>query len=108
MREHAFDFDPTAIRSGQVLVRLRNAGAVAHELSVVGLPADAPPLEDQLRSAEPSALATIAILRARPPGATGTFALALSPGRYAFICVLKDADGTTHAAKGMVAEFAVT
>jgi hypothetical protein len=41
------------------------------------------------------------------PGQTGSFAVDLPPGRYAFISFLIDRDGVSQALKGMATEFMV-
>lgn len=106
MREYRFDHPPQAPR-GRVVFRVRNSGALTHELILVQLAEDVPPIQEQIRSDARRAVDTIATLRNRPPGSNGTFAADLQPGRYAFICFIRDADGVSHAIKGMASEFRV-
>ena len=106
MREYAFAHPPR-IPPGRVVVRAHNAGAERHELVVVALPEDLPPIAEQLRSESSRGVPTIAILPERAPATVGSFALSLTPGRYAMVCFLKGADGTAHAFKGMSSEFRV-
>jgi uncharacterized cupredoxin-like copper-binding protein len=42
------------------------------------------------------------------PGARGTFTVALTPGRYALVCLFPNpASPESHAAKGMVKNFTI-
>ncbi len=106
MGEYAFDFDPD-IPGGQVVFRAHNAGSEDHEMTMVVLPEDLPPLNDQIQSEEGVGVATLAQLQDHPPGTTGSFAVFLKPGRYGMICFVRDQDGTPSALKGMNAEFRV-
>lgn len=106
MREYAFDHVPV-VPAGRVVVLAENNGQLAHELVMVLLPDDVPPIDQQLRSGQRRAVASIAALHGRPPGRQGTFAVDLAPGRYAFICFLVDPDGAQHARKGMSSELRV-
>lgn len=75
---------------------------------MVILPEDFPSsIEDQLRSSTRRALAPLGVLPKRGPGATGTFAVDLAPGRYGLICFVRDADGQPHALRGMGSELRV-
>jgi hypothetical protein len=106
MREFTFEYDvrPTA---GRVVFRARNLGRANHELLLVRLPEDHPPIREQLQSDKRRAVRSVGRVPSRAPGATGTFAVDLKPGRYAIVCFIADADGEQHAAKGMAAEFRV-
>lgn len=104
MSEHRFSYEPPT-STGRVVFAVRNEGRVDHELVLVEVPADLPPLEDQLRSANRRVIATLASVPRRQPGRTGTFAVDLAPGRYGLICFVEDADGVQHAQKGMSSEF---
>ena len=88
----------------------RNTGLLEHELTVVRLPDDFTASIESVRdgTTPPQAFATTAVLFARPPGATGTFALDATPGRYALLCFVKDEDGKLHYNKGMSSELRVT
>ncbi len=107
MREYRFDHVAQA-PSGRVTVRAHNAGSVTHELTLVRLPADYPAtIDEQLHAPTRRSLDTVAILFNRRPGGDGVFAADLAPGRYGFICFLKDPDGVAHAFKGMSSVFTV-
>ncbi len=106
--EYYFDVS-RSLPAGRVVIRARNAGALDHQLVMVAVPEDLPgTFAEQVVSPEPKALATLAYLPGRKPGKTGTFAVDLAPGRYAFGCFLKDERGESHARKGMSVEFRVT
>jgi hypothetical protein len=106
MREYGFVVQPT-FKSGRTVLRVRNLGTLDHEMVLISLAPELPPIAEQLRSANRQVVPTVAVLHARPPGGTGTLAVDLDPGRYAFICFVKDADGSQHAQKGMATEFRV-
>jgi uncharacterized cupredoxin-like copper-binding protein len=106
MREYRFDYRKS-FRAGRTVVRVRNRGELVHQLVLINLPADVPPLDTQLRSGERRVVPTIVDVQARPPGATGSFAVDLDPGRYGFVCFVQDPDGRQHAQKGMSSEFRV-
>lgn len=92
---------------GRAVFRVSNRSALSHDLSLVALPEDVPPILDQLRSADRRAVATLARLPSRPPGTSDAFAVELAPGRYALLCFVVDGTGGTHASKGMAVEFRV-
>lgn len=107
MGEYRFDY-ATPVPPGRVDVRAANVGQVDHELVLVVLPPDFPlTIDEQLRGDERQAFPTRAYLPPRPPGARGTFAVDLEPGRYALICFVPGPDGEAHARKGMSSEFRV-
>lgn len=105
MRDNRFDFNP-AIPGGQVVFRVHNAGSVAHELEMIQLQADIPPIDAQLHSSQRRNVVPTIELSARPPGGIGIFAARLEAGvRYAFVCFLLDPAGSPYALEGMNAEF---
>lgn len=107
MSEYRFAL-AASVPAGRVVFRVANAGTQEHELALVVLPADYPEnTMDQLRSTKRRALATRAYLPRRPGGASGTFAVELAKGRYAFMCFVPGADGEAHALKGMTLQFDV-
>lgn len=106
MSDHHFEYEPPAA-PGRVVFEARNDGVSEHELVLVRLPDDLPPLAEQLRSRDRRVIPTIASLSSRPPGRTGTFAVDLEPGRYGIICFVEDPGGVQHARKGMSSEFQV-
>ncbi|MFN2606560.1 MAG: hypothetical protein ABR511_01500 [Acidimicrobiales bacterium] len=107
MREYAFDHPPV-VGAGRVVFKVRNAGALHHELVLVRLPPDfAGTIDQHVRSDTRVAVATVAVLADRSPGQQGIFAADLTPGRYGFICYLEDPDGRQHVFKGMSSELSV-
>lgn len=107
MDEYRFDVEQR-LPAGRTVLRVTNAGEVDHEMVVVTLPEDFPPLDAQLRGDVRRPVGGIvAIVRARPPGSSRTLALELDAGRYGLICFLRDADDVPHARKGMSAELQV-
>ena len=107
MSEYRFDFVPPPA-PGRLVFRAENRGTIDHSLTLVVLPEDYPPLDEQLRGETRRGATTIASLRRRGPGLKGIFAVDLPPGRYGLVCFVPDADGTLHALKGMNAEFRVS
>lgn len=109
MAEYRFEHRPTA-PAGRLVFRARNGGREEHELTLVRLPDDFTASIDSVRSGAtpPQGFAPTAILYARPPGATGTFAIDAAPGRYALLCFVKVDEATLHYDKGMTSELRVT
>jgi hypothetical protein len=92
--------------AGRVVFRFVNDGRTQHRPALLSLPNELPPIEEQLRGSERAVVTPFAGIPVRQPGETGTFAVDLAPGqRYAFICFARDANGESHALKGMAAEF---
>jgi hypothetical protein len=106
MSEYRFDHAPEAA-AGRLVFRVTNAGAQPHALVLVELDEDVPPLDEQLRSDTRRAVPTVVQIPERPPGSFNVFAADLAPGRYGFICFVKDADGVAHYLRGMSSEFRV-
>jgi hypothetical protein len=105
MREFAFDYDHD-VPAGRVVFRFRNVGHVDHRVTLVSLPEDLPPIDEQIRGSTRQFVAPFAGTYPRPPGATATFAVDLVAGRrYGLVCFVQDPDGQTHALKGMTSEF---
>ncbi len=105
--EYRFRLSTRQMPQGRTVFRVRNDGDLAHDLSLVRLPEDVPPIAEQLRSGDRRAVPTIARLAPRPPDDHDIFAVDLTIGRYAILCFIKDADDATHASKGMALEFRV-
>lgn len=106
MRESQFDYKPPASR-GRTVFHVSNAGTHEHELVLVSLPKDLPPIQEQLRSKSRKSVGTVAFVKPLPPGKSAVFALDLQRGRYAMVCPLKSPDGMSYARKGMASEFSV-
>lgn len=105
MKDHSFDH-PDAIPSGRVVFEFRNLGSTTHRATLLPLPDDLPPIDEQLRGDDRRAIDPLAAIYERRPGRTGTFAVDLVRGqRYAFVCFVVGEDGISHARKGMSSEF---
>ena len=107
MRDFSFEL-PASVPAGRVVFEVVNEGARRHEIVVVPLPEDFPPLLEQLRSRSRRALETLYILPVQDPGARAAFALDLDPGRFGLVCFLGARRGRPHALRGMAAELRVT
>lgn len=107
MDDYRFEHSAT-VPAGRVIVEARNEGHVDHQLVMVALPDDfLTSIGDQLASSTRRAFPTLAHLPPRPPGKRGVFAVDVPPGRFAFICFVKDADGVQHADRGMSSDLRV-
>jgi len=105
MREFRFDHQRD-VPAGRVVFQLRNDGRLEHELTLLPLAEDVPPISEQVSGSQRRQLAPFAGVYPRQPGTTDTFAVDLVAGRrYALLCYLRDSDGTSHARKGMASEF---
>lgn len=98
---------PPQVPPGRVVFVVRNMDTVVHELILVALPSDFPSIQEQLRGEERRGVDTLVAMRDRAPGSRGVFATELVPGRYGFLCFVRDPDGVDHAHKGMTSEFLV-
>lgn len=107
MKEYGFVYEPPAA-SGRIVFNLENTGRLDHEAVLIALGDEIPPIDQQLRSGERLVVPTVARPLRRTPGAFGSFAVDLPPGRYAMVCFVQDGDGGQHAQKGMSAEFRIT
>lgn len=106
MREYAFAYD-RPISPGRTVFRVHNSGRRTHELVLIPLPEDFPPLDEQFRSKTGRLIAPLGRVRPLKPGRSGTFAVDLTPGRYGMASLVDDSDGTSDARKGMTSEFRV-
>lgn len=106
MNDYRFDHAALA-PAGRVVVRARNVDSKTHSMSLISLPEDYPPLDEQLHGEERRPAAIMARLPERPPGAADSFAVELQPGRYGLVCNVRDRDGVPHSLKGMNSEFRV-
>lgn len=105
MAEFRFDHQRD-VPAGRVVFRVRNDGRLEHELTLLPLAEDVPPISEQISGQKRRPVSLFAGVYPRQPGATDTFAVDLVAGRrYAMLCSLRDADGTSHARKGMASEF---
>lgn len=105
MQDYRFEYDDS-VPAGRVVFELPNLGAVSHRPVLLPLDEKVPPILEQLRGDQRLAVSPLAQVLTRPPGSAGTFAVDLVAGqRYAWICFARDADGSSHALKGMASEF---
>ncbi len=105
MVDHRFEFDHD-VPAGRVVFRLKNAGRAPHQMTMLPLPDELPPIAEQLRGTERRLVEPFAGVYERKPGDTGTFAVDLVAGRrYAMICAVTAEDGEPHWKKGMATEF---
>lgn len=106
LSEYRFRYEaPTS--PGRVIFRARNDGSRKHELLLLPLPEDFPPIRDQVRGKTRRPVGTLAFLKPVRPEDDGVFAVDLRPGRYAMVCFLEASRGITHARKGMASEFRI-
>jgi len=107
LREYRFEY-PQPIRRGRTVFSVHNEGRLNHLLVLLILPPDLPgTLDSQLHSPNRRPTAVQRVLPLFHPGDSTLFALELTPGRYGFICSVKDPDGIVHDLKGMNSEFRV-
>lgn len=106
MVDNSFQYD-SRIPAGRVVFRVANGGQVAHRLTLVPLPSDVPPINEQLHGGVRVSITPFAGTPAMSPGTRDTFAVDLRPGqRYALLDFLKDPAATeSHALMGMSSEF---
>lgn len=107
--EYQFDFDETAITSGDFAFDIENTGGEEHIVDLFSIPADLD-LEQALQSEEePAGVESIGATPPIEPGGTNTmvFTAPLAAGRYAMLCFVEAEDGEPHAFKGMLADFVV-
>ncbi|HVM34096.1 MAG TPA: hypothetical protein VM784_02005 [Actinomycetota bacterium] len=98
---------PDSFPAGRVVLRTRNAGELKHDLVVIEIAEELPPLGEQLQSETRHATPTLAVLPTQKAGEEAAFALDLEPGRYGMVCFVPDDEGVPHALRGMHAEFTV-
>ncbi len=106
MTEYRYRFVPPS-EAGRIVFDVRNDGRLDHELVLIVLPEGVASIDEQLRSKKRRVVPTVAELAPRRPGQRGTFAVDLTPGRYAMVCFVQDPDGSQHATKGMNADFRI-
>ncbi|MDQ6615124.1 MAG: hypothetical protein M3083_10335 [Actinomycetota bacterium] len=106
MVDNQFQYDPR-IPSGRVVFQVSNAGQEAHRLTMVPLPADVPPINQQLHGPVRVSIVPFAATPTMPPGSRDSFAVDLAPGqRYALLDFLQSPTASeSHAMMGMNSEF---
>lgn len=108
LSEYRIVYEPV-VPSGRVVFRIKNKGRIEHQLTLLPLPDDLPPFDQQLRGSERRFISPFAEVPSLQPGRTSAFAVDLVPGRrYALACFLIDPDGQSHALEGMSLEFRVS
>lgn len=107
---HDYRFDFTGpVAPGRVVFRLTNRGSVAHNITLLPLSDDLPPLDAQLHGEHREIATPFGGVTRVFPGQTRAFAVDLVPGqRYGMICTLLDPEGRSHALRGQNAEFRTT
>lgn len=105
MVDHRFELG-APVPAGRVVFEVENAGQSPHNLVMIPLPEDVPPIDVQLRGSERRLVEPFAGVYERAPGDTGTFAVdLLAERRYALICTVSAEDGQPHWMQGMATEF---
>jgi hypothetical protein len=115
-QDYEFLVDGTFV-SGRQTVRLENAANQIHEMLIISLPDDltleqylAGPTESheehQPEAGPPFSMSQTQGLWVIDPGLTAFVEVELTPGRYALVCFVPDADGP-HLMQGMAKEFSV-
>lgn len=94
------------VPAGRVVFRIENAGEDPHQLSLLLVAEDTPPIEEQLEDApeqSPALVARVPLLR---PGETSVFAVGLAAEqRYALVDLSQPPEGEPPAERGVVTEF---
>jgi len=104
MREYRYEHRGM-VPSGRVVFRAHNKGRKPHEIVLVALPENFPPIDKQLHSNKRRPLVTLAYGRRLRPGESDAFAADLTPGRYAMLDFASDRPGgETYAQRGMNSE----
>lgn len=80
---------PQPMPAGRVVFRMVNSGQSAHNLILIPVPEDLPPIEEQIRGSRRRLVEPYGGIYDRLPGDTGMFAVNLLPGqRYAILCAM--------------------
>lgn len=106
MTDYDIEIDDPPVPAGRVVFRVDNAGEDTHRLSVVPLPEDLPPIDEQLHGDERREVTPVAGTIPRSADTGSVLAVDLEPGRrYALLCYEQLDDGTVHALLGENMEF---
>lgn len=106
MSEYRFNH-PAQLSAGRTVFRFTNRGRLPHQATLLSLPANFPPIREQLAGSVRRPVPTVALVYALEPENEGAFAVDLAPGRYALVCYVEESPGVQHADKGMSGEFRV-
>lgn len=94
------------VPAGRVVFRVENAGEAVHQLALLPLPEDFPPIHEELANDTPRSVRSFARVPSLQPGETGMFAADLAPEqRYALVDFSESSEGRMHAKLGVAAEF---
>jgi uncharacterized cupredoxin-like copper-binding protein len=107
--EYAFIPETQDVTDGNVAFNVSNVGGEEHEVFIAKVPEDLD-IEQALQSEEqPEGVEDIGSIVGLLPGTEATllFQDDLTPGRYALLCFVSNAEGTPHAFLGMIGEFTV-
>lgn len=105
LQDDAIEVD-RPVPGGRVVFRVHNAGSDRHRVTLMPLPEDLPPLDEQLAGDERRGVRPMGATNTRPPGQGTAFAVDLEQGRrYGLVCFERTDDGTVHARTGENAEF---
>lgn len=106
MRDYWFDFNTNGIHRGRVVFQITNAGKQFHKLGLIPLPPGFPPIKQQVEGSDRRVVSELVSAPPLQPGASDTFAVDLTPGRWAFVDFFIGPEGS-NASKGDAAEFVV-
>ncbi len=105
MKEYRLDYE-RPVPGGRVVFRVVNAGRYVHRLSMLPLPEDFPPIDQQLRGRQRRVVAPLAGVPGLRPGSSDSFAVDLVPGqRYGVVDLSGNPNGQSNALLGMASEF---
>lgn len=104
MKEYRVLLNPPT-EPGRVVLRIRNTGRLRHDLVLVSLDEDVPPLREQLGGSTRRQANVVADIPPQPAAGRTALAVDLPPGRYGIVCFVLDPDGQQHSRKGMATEF---
>jgi hypothetical protein len=106
MKEYRFGYRPPS-SPGRVVLSAKNNGKLRHEVVLLELPEDFPPIKEQLAGENRRAVGTLAYTKPVRPGRRGVLAVDLKRARYAMVCLQQAGHGRRHAERGMATEFRV-
>ncbi|MBW3613702.1 MAG: hypothetical protein KY439_00105 [Actinobacteria bacterium] len=106
-QDHGYVLSRSEVPAGRVVFQRVNRSGLAHDLSLVEMPEDMPPIGEQLKGATRRVVSGLATLPSHPPGSRDAFAVDLTPGRYGLICWERDGTSVPHAHMGMAVELRV-
>jgi plastocyanin len=109
-RDYAFQA-PASIPAGMTTVRLVNQGKELHQAQLIKFE-DGKTLDDLARAMKnpgppPSWIKFVGGPNGIVPGGEASATAVLTPGQYAYICLIPSGDGVIHLAKGMALPFEV-